>query len=281
MAVKVLVEHKTYKNKVDSLSKVVDNVNGQYISMIDMMIDKFNTWVGFWLAVLSLILLLMSVWQYIKIEKYDERIKELETKGKMLVDDLTKKGDILAKESTNQKQQLSDSLANIQVKTHQFQKQAKDYLEGQLAEHKYSTLENRMTSLLLCLSSVPDPQMFNDSDERKEQISYYLGLISNMLSEYFRLIERESEIHQLCESTIACIPMVLLNLRMSIIRLQGILRDPIIYIKYETLKKNIENLETSIRRNHLLCENDISALRKLMKDFNEFKAEIDRCKEIV
>lgn len=281
MAVKVLVEHKTYKNKVDSLSKVVDNVNGQYISMIDMMIDKFNTWVGFWLAVLSLILLLMSVWQYIKIEKYDERIKELETNGKTLANDLTKKGEDIAKESTFQKQQISDSLTNIQVKTHQFQKQAKDYLESQLAEHKYSTLENRMTSLLLCLSSVPDPQMFNDSDERKEQISYYLGLISNMLSEYFRLIERESETHQLCESTITCIPMVLLNLRMSIIRLQGILRDPIIYIKYETLKKNIENLETSIRRSHLLCESDVSALRKLRKDFNEFKAEIDRCKEIV
>lgn len=281
MAIKVLVEHKTYKNKVDSLSKVVDNVNGQYISMIDMMIDKFNTWVGFWLAVLSLILLLMSVWQYFKIEKYDERIKELETNGKTLANDLTKKGEDIVNESTSQKQQISDSLTNIQIKTHQFQKQAKDYLESQLAEHKYSTLENRMTSLLLCLSSVPDPQMFNDSDERKEQISYYLGLISNMLSEYFRLIEQESETHQLHGATITCIPMMLLNLRMSIIRLQGILRDPIIYIKYETLKKNIENLETSIRRSHLLCENDVSALRKLMKDFNEFKAEIDRCKEIV
>ena len=281
MAMNFLAEHKTYNEKVDSLSKVVDNVNGQYISMIDMMIDKFNAWVGFWLAVLSLLLLLVSVWQYLKIEKYDERIKEIETKGETLCNSWAKKGETLTKDFDDQRAKLSESLTDIQMQTHRFQRQAKDYLDIQLSEHKYSTLENRMTSLLLCLSSVPDPQMFSDSDERKEQITYYLRLISAMLTEYFRLIEKESETHQLHEATIACMPMVLLNLRMSIIRLQGVLRDPIIYIKYEALKKNIENLETSIRRDHMLCESEVAALKNLIKEFNEFKAEIERCKEIV
>lgn len=281
MAMKSLAEHKVYNEKVDSLSKVVDNVNGQYISMIDMMIDKFNTWVGFWLAVLSLILLLVSVWQYLKIEKYDERIKEIETKGEALSKSWVEKNKTLTKDFDGQSDKMFESLTDIQMQMRRFQRQAKDYLDSQLSEHKYSTLENRMTSLLLCLSSVPDPQMFSDSDERKEQVTYYLRLISAMLTEYFRLIEKESETHQLHEATIACIPMVLLNLRMSIIRLQGILRDPIVYIKYEALKKNIEKLETSIRRNHMLCESEVTGLKGLMKEFNEFKAEIERSKEIV
>lgn len=40
-------------HKVDSLSTIVDKINGQYASVIDMLIDKFNTWVGFWLAPLA------------------------------------------------------------------------------------------------------------------------------------------------------------------------------------------------------------------------------------
>lgn len=60
-------------HKVDSLSTIVDKINGQYASVIDMLIDKFNTWVGFWLALLSLILLIVSVWQYLKIDKYKNK----------------------------------------------------------------------------------------------------------------------------------------------------------------------------------------------------------------
>lgn len=278
---KFLVEYTMYKNKVDSLSNVVSNVNGQYISMIDMMIDKFNTWVGFWLAVLSLILVLVSVWQYLKIEKYEERIKSIESKNEKISIIVAKESEKLTKHCADQKEQLSDGLTDIKTKIHQFQKQAKDYLDCQIAEHKYSTLENRMTSLLLCLSSVPDPQMFSDSDERKEQISYYLGLTSNLLAEYFKLIEQEHERHQLRKANISCIPMVLLNLRMSIIRLQGVLHDPIIYIKYEELKGKIETLETSIRRDPLFGQDNLADLNTLIKQFNEFKSEIDRCKEIV
>ena len=140
---------------------------------------------------------------------------------------------------------------------------------------------NGACPLFTCLSSVPDPQMFSDSDERKEQISYYLGLTSNLLAEYFKLIEQEHERHQLRKANISCIPMVLLNLRMSIIRLQGVLHDPVIYIKYEELKGKIETVETSIRRDPLFGQDNLADLNTLIKQFNEFKSEIDRCKEIV
>lgn len=243
-------------HKVDSLSTIVDKINGQYVSVIDMLIDKFNTWVGFWLALLSLILLIVSVWQYLKIDKYKERINKLEEDSK-------------------------EATEEIQIQMANLQKQAKVYLDTQISIHQYSTLENRMTSLLLCMSSVPDPQVFSDSEERKEQVNYYLGLVSGLLIKYFKLIEQESECHELPEGTVACIPMVLLNLRLSLIRIQGMFRDPGIYIAFVKLINQIEKNEASIRRTQLFNKSDVKELGTLVKSFNDFKTEIANCKEVV
>lgn len=242
--------------KVDSLSTIVDKINGQYASVIDMLIDKFNTWVGFWLALLSLILLIVSVWQYLKIDKYKERINKLEEDSK-------------------------EATEKIQIQMANLQKQAKIYLDTQISIHQYSTLENRMTSLLLCMSSVPDPQVFSDSEERKEQVNYYLGLVSGLLIKYFKLIEQESECHKLPEGTVACIPMVLLNLRLSLLRIQGMFRDPGIYIAFVKLINQIEKNEASIRRTQLFNKSDVKELGTLVKSFNDFKTEIANCKEVV
>lgn len=243
-------------HKVDSLSTIVDKINGQYVSVIDMLIDKFNTWVGFWLALLSLILLIVSVWQYLKIDKYKERINKLEEDSK-------------------------EATEKIQIQMSNLQKQAKVYLDTQISIHQYSTLENRMTSLLLCMSSVPDPQVFSDSEERKEQVNYYLGLVSVLLIKYFKLIEQESECHKLPEGTVACIPMVLLNLRLSLLRIQGMFRDPGIYIAFVKLINQIEKNEASIRRTQLFNKSDVKELGTLVKSFNDFKTEIANCKEVV
>lgn len=243
-------------HKVDSLSTIVDKINGQYVSVIDMLIDKFNTWVGFWLALLSLILLIVSVWRYLKIDKYKERINKLEEDSK-------------------------EATEKIQIQMSNLQKQAKVYLDTQISIHQYSTLENRMTSLLLCMSSVPDPQVFSDSEERKEQVNYYLGLVSGLLIKYFKLIEQESECHKLPEGTVACIPMVLLNLRLSLLRIQGMFRDPGIYIAFVKLINQIEKNEASIRRTQLFNKSDVKELGTLVKSFNDFKTEIANCKEVV
>ena len=252
-----------YEHKVDSLSTIVDKINGQYASVIDMLIDKFNTWVGFWLAVLSLMLLIVSIWQYLKIEKYEKRINKLE-----------KDSDVVVKDIRNQSKSLEIQMSNLQ-------KQAKVYLDTQISIHQYSTLENRMTSLLLCMSSVPDPQVFSDSDERKEQVNYYLGLVSGLLIKYFKLIEQESECHKLPEGTVACIPMVLLNLRLSLIRIQGMFRDPGIYLAFARLIKLIEKNEASIRKTQLFSKSEVKELGFLVKSFNDFKTEIANCKEVV
>ena len=131
------------------------------------------------------------------------------------------------------------------------------------------------------MSSVPDPQVFRDSDERKEQVNYYLSLVSTALVEYFNLIEKERECHNLPGDTVSCIPMVLLNLRLSLIRIQGMFRDPGIYIEFVKLIRLIEKVEASIRKTQLFGKSNVEELRRLVISFNKFRIEAENCKEVV
>ena len=112
-------------------------------------------------------------------------------------------------------------------------------------------------------------------------MNYYLDLVSGLLIKYFKLIEQESECHKLPEGTIACIPMVLLNLRLSLIRIQGMFRDPGIYITFVKLINLIKTNEKYIRRTQLFGKSEVKELGVLVKSFNDFKTEIANCNEVV
>ena len=189
--------------------------------------------------------------------------------------------DKLEVDSKKESEGIQKQSESLEIQMSNLQKQAKVYLDTQISIHQYSTLENRMTSLLLCMSSVPDPQVFSDSEERKEQVNYYLDLVSGLLIKYFKLIEQESECHKLPEGTVACIPMVLLNLRLSLIRIQGMFRDPGIYMAFVKLINLIKTNEKSIRRTQLFGKSEVKELGVLVKSFNDFKTEIANCNEVV
>lgn len=88
---KLTDELNTYAYRVDSINSIVKKLDSQYVSTIDMMIDKLNTWIGLWMGILTLILGLVSVWQYFKINKYEERIEKLETNNQNLITEIKDK----------------------------------------------------------------------------------------------------------------------------------------------------------------------------------------------
>lgn len=57
---KLTDELNTYAYRVDSINSIVKKLDSQYVSTIDMMIDKLNTWIGLWMGILTLILGLVS-----------------------------------------------------------------------------------------------------------------------------------------------------------------------------------------------------------------------------
>ena len=67
-----------YSQRLDSIQHVLEDVRSQYQAEINIGIDRLNAWVGFWLAILSLILLLAGIKQYLDSRNYEEKWKKIE-----------------------------------------------------------------------------------------------------------------------------------------------------------------------------------------------------------
>lgn len=249
-----------YAYRVDSINSIVKKLDGQYVSTIDMMIDKLNTWIGLWMGILTLLLGLVSVWQYFKINRYEERIKDLEEKNEKTFDEIEKKK------------------TNLDGQFDGLEKQMKTDLEKRTMEHLYSTLENRITSLLLCLSSIPDPQLLYSSSDRKNQLVFYMRLMSKHFAKYLSLLKREIQENKLSEDIIFHLPMMLLNLRLALIRIHGISADYELHIFFFQLTNKIKTIEDQVRDQSVVNGDVIGEVEKIYGDFNELiKMIMDKC----
>ena len=45
-------------------------------------LTMFNEWIGFWLSILTLILMLAGIWQYLQIRRYDSEFKDIKQEVK-------------------------------------------------------------------------------------------------------------------------------------------------------------------------------------------------------
>lgn len=57
--------------RLDSVQSVLSDIRDQYQDDINIGIDRLNSWVGFWLALLAFILMIAGIWQYLKVRQYD------------------------------------------------------------------------------------------------------------------------------------------------------------------------------------------------------------------
>lgn len=250
----------TYAYRVDSINSIVKKLDSQYVSTIDMMIDKLNTWIGLWMGILTLLLGLVSVWQYFKINRYEERIKDLEEKNKKSLDEIEEKK------------------TNLDGKFDYLEDKLDADLEKRTMEHRYSTLENRITSLLLCLSSIPDPQLLYSSSDRKNQLVFYMRLMSKHFAKYLVLLKKENQKNELSEDIALHLPMMLLNLRLALVRIHGISADYELHIFFFKLTNKIKMIEDQVRDKSVINEEVIGDVEKIYGEFNELIKMIgDKC----
>ena len=230
----------TYAYRVDSINSIVKKLDSQYVSTIDMMIDKLNTWIGLWMGILTLLLGLVSVWQYFRINKYEERINKLENANKDSLKELERKKDKIGKRLEEQQGEMESSLKQYKI-------DLTNTLEKHSVEHRYSTLENRITSLLLCLSSIPDPQLLYSSSDRKNQLVFYMRLMSKHFANYLGLLKKENQKNELSGDIVLHLPMMLLKLRLALIRIHGISADYDLHIFFFKLTNKIKMIEDLVR----------------------------------
>lgn len=252
----------TYAYRVDSINSIVKKLDSQYVSTIDMMIDKLNTWIGLWMGILTLLLGLVSVWQYFRINKYEERINKLENTNKRSLKELEEKKDKIEK-------RLEKKLGNVESGLRQYEIHLSNALEKHSVEHRYSTLENRITSLLLCLSSIPDPQLLYSSSDRKNQLVFYMRLMSKHFAKYLELLKKENQKNELSGDIVLHLPMMFLNLRLALIRIHGISADYELHIFFFKLTNKIKMIEDLVRDKAVINGDVIGEVEEIYGDFNE------------
>lgn len=149
-----------YSQRLDSIQNVLEDVRSQYQAEINIGIDRLNAWVGFWLAVLSLILLLAGIKQYQDSRNYEEKWKKIEEEYKKSQEDID-----------NKSRDMENDLSCLKK-------------EQELFKNKLR-LENTLFNLLRTMSALHDPLMMQESHERKQMVVRYLENTQTLLREYF------------------------------------------------------------------------------------------------
>ena len=67
-----------FMKRADRMEKEIHRLRQNYQSEVNLMVDKANGWLAFWIGVLALVIGLMSIWQIIRQNKSEKEFHRLE-----------------------------------------------------------------------------------------------------------------------------------------------------------------------------------------------------------
>lgn len=195
-----------YSQRLDSIQHVLEDVRSQYQADINIGIDRLNAWVGFWLAILSLILLLAGIKQYMDSRNYEEKWKNIEKEYKQS-----------KKNNEDKRSEIEKALSCLKT-------------EQELFKNKLR-LENTLFNLLRTMSALHDPLMMQETHERKLLVVRYLENIQTLLSEYFENLSKAAQTDADCivknEDERLILELILSNMKLNICRIWTLFSKPV------------------------------------------------------
>ena len=211
--------------RANRMEEEISNLKDKYQSEVDLMVDKANGWLAFWIGILTLLMGLMSIWQIYRQNKNEKEFRRLEL---YIKSELGKEKRGIKNTINEQLKELNDRIENTRQKI----------------EKAQQTLRaSKLSSLMMCLSSLPDPQMTSESADKRRQMYAVLKNISNTFHEYtdslsqeiaFRPEERERAY------------LVLTVVKLAIVRTHGIYSDIHQNIRIQQLLDIISNTTSEI-----------------------------------
>lgn len=208
------VKFASYTRRLDSMENELGMIRDQYQTDINIGIDRLNSWVGFWLAILAVVLLMAGVWQYMQVKKHDDDWKNLSDDSDSKIDNIKK----LKTEVEEERTALKDKLR----------------------------IETTLFNLLRTMAALHDPLMLPRDDERKQRIIEYLAKAQELLIQYRSLKQKESD-KNLCkeeDSLILC--LIFTNFRLNICRCVALFTSPSVSIKAKCFLDYVENEENRL-----------------------------------
>lgn len=212
------VKFASYTRRLDSMENELGMIRDQYQMDINIGIDRLNSWVGFWLTILTVVLLMAGVWQYMQVKKHDDDWKNMSDDYDSKIEDIEK----LKSEIEEERTALKDKLR----------------------------IETTLFNLLRTMAALHDPLMLPRDDERKQRIIEYLDKAQELLIQYRTLKQKENEKDKdknLCkeeDSMILC--LIFTNFRLNICRCVALFTSPSVSIKAKCFLDYVEKEENKL-----------------------------------
>ena len=183
--------------RVDSIAKETSNISNRYQEDVNLMIYKSTHWMTFWLGIFTIFAGLLGLFQYFRNRRYNDDFEKMKGEVDTFKDKLENKAKENLKdykESTNQSlETYKEKVTNHVRNEFSSSKNKLDELEKKIqtlnVSIKKSENENRISSLMTCISSFPDPAMFNSTPKRKLYIQFYLKKLSQEFFEYAKIVK--------------------------------------------------------------------------------------------
>lgn len=229
-------------SKVDSIQTVINRIDSQYQQNIDTMVNKMNTWMGYWMTLLTFILMIVSIWQFLNVRNMRDEFKDIKN--------------------------------NIDNKITEFTDKRKE-IDREL-DIFHSMV--RLLSSIKAINSLSDAQLNNIS--HRSDIKYCLDNIISSLSKIEQSINKEQSgnngelVSKNNNEIVMILPLIIMNVRESLCQVKFYCESVVDNIRFNTLQDNLSELERSIRSHRVISDDDKNEFYKLITDLTELSSSI-------
>ena len=226
----------------DSLKNVVDRLDNQYHDDVDLMINKANGWIAFWIGIFGVIVGVVAIWQIFRQYKYEERFKDLKDESK---------------------EQLRIWIEDNDKTTKALQKEQElklDYFGHQISAYNDEII---MSSVMMCVS-ITDPLASPDNQDWKRQVSYFLKKLRDSYSAYLKCLEKSTDEDKFCK-----ISLILVCIKLALVRALPVFPSYEQNVSFFVLKKKIEDILEEQFDNCYSPEQLLRSLHDVEREFSK------------
>lgn len=174
-------------DKADSIANVTETISCRYQDDVNLMIYKATQWFTIWLGIMAIVAGGMAINQFYNHRKAADDKKELvdrfEEYKKTTTDDVDKR----IKEYQGIVKEYVETLVKAKTSEISIVNEKLAHLNKDL---KDTYRDIKISSLVTCISTFPDPSMFTSKPEKKEYLRYYL---SNLHAEFNDFVVKYKE----------------------------------------------------------------------------------------
>lgn len=194
------------EQRLEYVESEMERIRAQYQMDISIGIDKLNSWIGFWLAILTFVLMLAGIWQYTQVRRHDAAWEQHKAEFNKIKQEIESEREKLKNETLKEKTKIETTIFN----------------------------------LLRTLAALHDPMMLMSTDERKRNICDYLRTAQNLIMRYHQIASEENSYNQ---DECLVFRLIFTNLRINLCRSFTLFSSPSASLKIQNFIEFLKQQE--------------------------------------